>query len=577
MRDKIFLGVLLVYAVATIPFLGNLLLSYDEAHYALYGYYLDWSYFDHPPLVGWVQAFMQLLGDSEFLLRLPAFLCSFAILIGLWWFISSQSDYVGLSSDRGNKPGDIKGDIKGAKKGKEKQQVLQPIQVTRQVFLIASLLFLSIPMFMILSFALLPDSLLMALTLPLILQTRRTAISESWRDYIILGLLVGLAALAKYTAVLLALGSVSYILWVRGLKVFSDPRCWVASGLALLLFSPVIIWNLQSGASSFAYQLDHGLGREWLNWVNVLLSQLFQMLAYGPLVYCLSLTAMVWIVLRKRQELYIVLFFALPMFLVFLISPAFGKFLPHWVAAMFVVLLPAVAIMLYEVLLASVQAVTKIPAAKVKAAKIKASKIQALSIHSIKAYWLSHKFVGSMLILLLFLSFMTVIPLRLLVSGLEIKFPPYTNPQGTLIGWDDTAALIMQDAQEGITEDITQSAGYAGDEDADGVRTGAPVIFVNNWSYASSLAWYARPMRVVVLDKRLDQFDIWFGSPQPGQDESFTGYLTGYLVVPSFDARAVDVLEDFNSCELWDENTYSIKGSPALTLEVYKCEGLLSP
>ena len=403
------------------------------------------------------------------------------------------------------------------------------------------------------------------------LQTRRAAISESWRDYIILGLLVGLAALAKYTAVLLALGSVSYILLVRGLKVFRDPRCWLASGLALLLFSPVIIWNIQSGGSSFAYQLNHGLGRDWLNWVNVLLSQLFQMLAYGPLVYCLSLTAMVWIVLRKRQELYIVLFFALPMFLVFLISPAFGKFLPHWVAAMFVVLLPAVAIMLYEVLFASVQAATK--TSKIKAAKIKASKIQALSIHSIKAYWLSHKFIGSMLILLLFISFMTVMPLRLLVSGLEMKFPPYTNPQGTLIGWDDTAALIMQDAQE----DITQSAGYAGSEDADGVRTDTPVIFVNNWSYASSLAWYARPMRVVVLDKRLDQFDIWFGSPQPGQDESSTGYLTGYLVVPSFDARAIDVLGDFNSCESWDDNTYSIKGSPALTLEVYKCEGLLSP
>jgi len=31
-------------------------LSVDEAHYALYGLHLDWSYFDHPPLVGWLQA-----------------------------------------------------------------------------------------------------------------------------------------------------------------------------------------------------------------------------------------------------------------------------------------------------------------------------------------------------------------------------------------------------------------------------------------------------------------------------------------------------------------------------------------
>jgi 4-amino-4-deoxy-L-arabinose transferase-like glycosyltransferase len=30
-------------------------LSVDEAHYLLYAAYPDWSYFDHPPLVGWVQ------------------------------------------------------------------------------------------------------------------------------------------------------------------------------------------------------------------------------------------------------------------------------------------------------------------------------------------------------------------------------------------------------------------------------------------------------------------------------------------------------------------------------------------
>lgn len=30
-------------------------LSPDEAHYALYATHLDWSYYDHPPLVGWLQ------------------------------------------------------------------------------------------------------------------------------------------------------------------------------------------------------------------------------------------------------------------------------------------------------------------------------------------------------------------------------------------------------------------------------------------------------------------------------------------------------------------------------------------
>ncbi len=499
MRVKLIYGVLLIYALATIPFLSNLLLSYDEAHYALYGYYLNWSYFDHPPLVGWIQAVMQLLGDNEFLLRLPAFLCSAAVLAGIWFFIKSSS---------------LKSSI-----------------IAEQTFFIALLLFLSIPMFMLLSFALVPDTLLMALTLPIIIQTQRTLVNNSWRDYLLLGLLIGLAALTKYTAVLLAVGSAFYIIWIRGTKVLGDPRCWLAVCLALLIFSPVIIWNIQSGGSSFAYQLDHGFGREWLNFPNILLSQLLQMFAYGPLVYVLALATIIWIITKKRSELYILVFFAAPIFLVFFISPAFGKFLPHWVAAMFVALLPASAIMLYETITSA-----------------QGNNLRQLSFTSIKQFFARRKFVSVLLVLMLIISFAIVLPLRLLVSGLEVKFPPYANPHASLIGWDDTSRLIKQDADNNV-----------GDEEQ--------FIFVNNWSYASPFAWYARPMKVIVMDSRLDQFDVWFGSPQQGQ--------SGYLIVSSHDKGSDKRRQDFASCNLWNEKTYSIKSSPALTLVVYKCINLL--
>ena len=35
---------------------GQFGLTVDEAHYVLYGKIIDFSYVDHPPLVGWVQA-----------------------------------------------------------------------------------------------------------------------------------------------------------------------------------------------------------------------------------------------------------------------------------------------------------------------------------------------------------------------------------------------------------------------------------------------------------------------------------------------------------------------------------------
>jgi len=44
--------------------------SVDEAHYALYAQHLAWSYFDHPPLVGWIQWPLIALTSSEGVIRL---------------------------------------------------------------------------------------------------------------------------------------------------------------------------------------------------------------------------------------------------------------------------------------------------------------------------------------------------------------------------------------------------------------------------------------------------------------------------------------------------------------------------
>ena len=45
-------------------------LSVDEAHYALYALHPDLSYFDHPPLVGWLQVLPVKLNWNDGWLRL---------------------------------------------------------------------------------------------------------------------------------------------------------------------------------------------------------------------------------------------------------------------------------------------------------------------------------------------------------------------------------------------------------------------------------------------------------------------------------------------------------------------------
>jgi hypothetical protein len=68
---RILLGVALGVLVHLV--MGALIdLSPDEAHYALYASHLDWSYYDHPPLVGWLQwVFLQSGGANVWMRVVP--------------------------------------------------------------------------------------------------------------------------------------------------------------------------------------------------------------------------------------------------------------------------------------------------------------------------------------------------------------------------------------------------------------------------------------------------------------------------------------------------------------------------
>jgi 4-amino-4-deoxy-L-arabinose transferase-like glycosyltransferase len=72
-------GVVLLHLVMAAGFH----LSPDEAHYALYASHLDWSYFDHPPLVGWIQWPALMLGGGDWLMRLVPMVCWWLAAVGI--------------------------------------------------------------------------------------------------------------------------------------------------------------------------------------------------------------------------------------------------------------------------------------------------------------------------------------------------------------------------------------------------------------------------------------------------------------------------------------------------------------
>ena len=64
-----------VVLAAAVPLTG------DEAYFVLWGRHLDYGYYDHPPMCGWIVHAMLYLGSAPVVLRLPAVL--FSQLVGL--------------------------------------------------------------------------------------------------------------------------------------------------------------------------------------------------------------------------------------------------------------------------------------------------------------------------------------------------------------------------------------------------------------------------------------------------------------------------------------------------------------
>jgi 4-amino-4-deoxy-L-arabinose transferase-like glycosyltransferase len=69
------------------------------------------------------------------------------------------------------------------------------------------------------------------------------------------GLCAGLALFSKYSAVLTILGAGVFLLTSpEHRRLLATTKPWIALAIALLIFSPVLVWNAQHGWTSFAFQ-----------------------------------------------------------------------------------------------------------------------------------------------------------------------------------------------------------------------------------------------------------------------------------------------------------------------------------
>lgn len=422
-------------------------LSADEAHYALYALHPDWSYFDHPPLVAWVQWPFLVLGGSDLALRCIPMAC---------WLGSSALLMV-LSNQlypRYADQGGVRADL---------------------------LLFSLSPLLHLLGIALVPDTLLMPLTLAVMLSTWHLC-SESNAQrlgpWIVLGVLLGLTGLAKYTAFLNAVGVLLVLVQRYRWRLVITPGPWLAVVIAAALVSPVFIWNSQHQWISFAYQFNHAAGAHLWRVDLALRFWAVIWLAFGLALPVLLLHAGYARADLVRHAHFagpsptrFSLYFILPGFMLWLFLSGRGSTLPHWVT-------PSV--------------MASLPLAAAGAAKL-------WSERSRWPRWLS----GTLLLqgVLLLLTTLALIAGgvhteegadRVSPAGQKSASP---NPIADLYGWRAGAERAAQLAQQ----------------------ESVPTLAVANWTLASRIAWYARPMPVKILENKVSQFDLWFGRPVVGE------------------------------------------------------------
>ena len=233
-KDKIFNWKFCLCCGLFIWFVVNLLqgifteIQEDETYYALYGEHLAWGYFDHPPMVGLMTFLSSVLFSGTLGVRFFTIIASCLSLLVIWLVaIDRPFDKTKVvepveTPSFSNRPFDKLRDLK-----------------PKNILLFFIIAF-SIVMFNIYGFVTTPDVTLILFSALFLFVYQRYLSDNSWKNAMLLGVLMALMIYSKYHAFLL-LG----LIVLSNLKLLKDGKFYVACLVALALLMPHILWQIQ--------------------------------------------------------------------------------------------------------------------------------------------------------------------------------------------------------------------------------------------------------------------------------------------------------------------------------------------
>lgn len=304
------IGVVMFVLLLRLVYSGLAQLIPDEAYYWQYAQYMDLSFYDHPPMVAWlIWLGTAVLGDNEFGVRIGALLCGLVAMTYLYAF--AQNLYDKSSAMR------------------------------------AVLLFSVLPLGFASGLLMTPDAPLVAAWVATLYYMERALVADQRSAWLGMGIAFGLGLLSKYTLGLLGIAALVFVIvdptarrWMR------RPHPYLAALLALLLFSPVIIWNMQNDWASFAFQSTRLLADGYEFAVHNLIAHIIILLT--PVGFLAAALALFSVddqdggSFQRRRKVFVQVFTGVPL-LVFLALSTFDLPKFHWTGPVWLAILPTVA------------------------------------------------------------------------------------------------------------------------------------------------------------------------------------------------------------------------------------------
>ncbi len=221
-----FISLWLIALIIKIALATLLPLSNDEAYYWVWGQHPQLSYFDHPPMVGWLFTLGNLTDFFGSAVRIPGVLLGHMTLL-IW------------------------------------HKILRPFLIDKELTFWLAFILLT-PFFGLGSIIITPDLPLMFFWTLAIYLLQKLLKEKSAFSYFIFGATLGLGFCAKYHMVLFVPIAWVWLIGSGRWREINFKYLAVAVIAGLVFCAPVWVWNMQHEWVSFRFQLEHGLkGKIW--------------------------------------------------------------------------------------------------------------------------------------------------------------------------------------------------------------------------------------------------------------------------------------------------------------------------